>query len=134
MKERIVKKYYDGLEEGIIYGRKCLECGAVEFPPHYACNTCGYHETEWITLSGKGVMESCVLPGPQTARKEYAELGKYCFGAVRLEEGPCFNAMIYGVDRKNVDEISSKLPLPVKPKIVQKDGFKTLYFELDIND
>ena len=30
--ERNVLKFYQGLEQGIIYGRKCTECGAVEFP------------------------------------------------------------------------------------------------------
>ena len=132
MKERIVKKFYDGLEEGLIYGRKCKECGAIEFPPHYACNTCGYHETEWVVLSGRGMLHSCVLPGPQTARNEYKKIGPYCFGEVELEEGAHINALIFGVSKKNVQEISSKLPVPVKPLITQKDGYKTLYFELDV--
>jgi len=130
MKERIVKKFYDGLEEGIIYGRKCKECGAIEFPPHYACNTCGYHETEWVTLSGKAMLHSCVLPGPQTARKEYQEIGPYCFGEVELEEGARINALIFGVSRKNVAEISAKLPVPVNAFIAQRDGFKTVYFKI----
>lgn len=132
MKERIVKKFYDGLEEGIIYGRKCKECGAIEFPPHYACNACGYHETEWVTLSGKGKLHSCVLPGPQTARKEYQAIGSYCFGEIELEEGTRFNGLIFGVSRKNVAEITAQLPVPVKAMIAQRDGFKTVYFELDL--
>ena len=52
--EPIVKKFYEGLEEGVYYARKCQECGAVEFPPHLACNTCGYHGTEWVEVSGHG--------------------------------------------------------------------------------
>lgn len=39
--EKVVQKFYDNLEEGKITGRKCLKCGAVEFPPVYACNKCG---------------------------------------------------------------------------------------------
>ena len=39
--EPIVKKFYDGVAEGKYYGRKCKECGAIEFPPHLGCNTCG---------------------------------------------------------------------------------------------
>ena len=128
--ERIVKKYYDGLEEGVIYGRRCTECGAVEFPPHYACNTCGYHETEWMTLSGRGQMESCILPGPMTARENFAAVGPYCFGAVRLEEGPAINATIFGVEPERAAEIRARLPLPVRAKIVQMDGYKALFFEL----
>ena len=58
--ERNVKKFYDGLAEGVIYARKCKECGAIEFPPHYACNACGYHDTEWTTVSGRGVLKSVI--------------------------------------------------------------------------
>ena len=34
--EKVVNKSYDGLEEGKILGRKCPQCGHVEFPPVYA--------------------------------------------------------------------------------------------------
>ena len=57
--ERNVKRFYDGLEEGIIYARKCTECGAIEYPPHYACNTCGYHETEWTRSEERRVGKEC---------------------------------------------------------------------------
>ncbi len=53
--EKVAQKFYDGLEEGKFLGRKCPQCGAVEFPPVYACNTCGSLETEWVEVSGKGV-------------------------------------------------------------------------------
>ncbi|CUQ48174.1 Predicted nucleic-acid-binding protein containing a Zn-ribbon [Dorea longicatena] len=45
--EKVVEKFYLGLEEGKILGRKCPKCGHVEFPPVYACNNCGNYETEW---------------------------------------------------------------------------------------
>ena len=38
--ERIVKTYYDALEEGKVLGRKCLSCGHIEFPPYLCCNEC----------------------------------------------------------------------------------------------
>lgn len=128
--ERITKKFYDGLEDGVIYGRKCKECGAIEFPPHYACNTCGYHETEWVELSGEGVLESFVLAGPMNTRMELADMGPYCFGAVSLKEGGSVNAVVFGVSRKNAEEIHNKLPIPVKAKITQMDGYKSLFFEI----
>ena len=49
--EHIVEKFWNGLKDGVIYARKCKECGAIEFPPHIACNSCGYHATEWTTRS-----------------------------------------------------------------------------------
>ncbi|MBQ1512098.1 MAG: hypothetical protein IIZ52_01220, partial [Erysipelotrichaceae bacterium] len=39
--ERLVKRYYEALEEGKVLGRKCPVCGNVEWPPVYACNACG---------------------------------------------------------------------------------------------
>ena len=39
--EPIVKRFYEGVAEGKYWGRKCKECGAIEFPPHIGCNTCG---------------------------------------------------------------------------------------------
>ena len=51
--ERIVKKYYDFLEEGKIMGRVCPQCKAVEWPPVYACNACGNMETEWQEIDGE---------------------------------------------------------------------------------
>ena len=82
--ERIVEKFWKGLEDGVIYARKCKECGAIEFPPHLACNTCGYHETEWTTLTGKGELVSFVFTGVLNSRLELDDMGlKYVCGEVK---------------------------------------------------
>ena len=132
-RERTVTRFYDGLEESIISARKCTECGAIEYPPHYACNTCGYHETEWTTISGRGVLQSAILPVSLNANSRLAEIGSYCFGEVTLEEDPrcSFNSTIFGVDADNVEEIRKRLPVPVHAKIIQLDGYKTVMFEVD---
>ena len=91
--ERIVEKFWKGLEDGVIYARKCKECGAIEFPPHLACNTCGYHETEWTTLTGKGELVSFVFTGVLNSRLELDDMGlKYVCGEVKLDEG-CLKLM-----------------------------------------
>lgn len=130
--ERIVKKFYEGLDEGVIYARKCKECGAIEFPPHIACNACGYHETEWTTLSGKGKLKSFVFTGPMNARAELESRGlRYVCGEVELEEGPAINSICLGINKKKAREIDGKLPVPVKAVFQPMDGYTTLYFELD---
>lgn len=99
--EHIVEKFWNGLKDGVIYGRKCKECGAIEFPPHLACNSCGYHETEWTTLTGKGELKSFVFTGVLNARLELEDRGlKYVCGEVQLDEGPAINAVILGVNKK----------------------------------
>lgn len=128
-------KFYQGLEEGKFYGRRCLECGAVEFPPHYACNTCGYRDTEWIEVSGNGALIDFVHKGPADARPQYEEIDpNYVFGSVRIDEGAEFNVVVFGVSKDNSAELREKLAngtsVPVVPKIVQRDGYKALYYQI----
>lgn len=130
--EHIVAKFWKGLEEGVIYARKCKECGAIEFPPHLACNTCGYHETEWTTLSGKATLKSFVRTGILNARLELEERGlKYVCGEVQFEEGPAINAVILGISKKKAKEVRAKLPVAVKPVFYNMGRYTTLFFELD---
>ena len=73
--EKVVEKFYEGLEDGKFFGRKCKECGAVEFPPVYACNTCGCMDMEWVEISGKAVMKSIVMPAALSSKPEYSQMG-----------------------------------------------------------
>jgi uncharacterized OB-fold protein len=131
--DHIVERFWNGLrDEHVIYARKCKECGAIEFPPHLACNTCGYHETEWTTLSGKAQLNSFVFTGVMNARLELEERGlKYICGEVQFEEGPAINAVILGVNKKKGREIEDKLPVPVRPVFYDMGRYTTLFFELD---
>ena len=85
--EKVVETFYLNLEKGKITGRKCAKCGAVEFPPVYACNSCGCWDMEWVEISGKASMHSIVLPAALSSKPEYKDLGKYAYGEVELEEG-----------------------------------------------
>lgn len=130
--EHIVEKFWKGLEEGVIYARKCTECGAIEFPPHLACNACGYHETEWITLSGKATLKSFVRTGILNARLELEDRGlKYVCGEVEFEEGPAINAIVIGISKKKARDLRERLPVAVKPVFYDMGRYTTLFFELD---
>ncbi|MFR9284925.1 MAG: Zn-ribbon domain-containing OB-fold protein [[Clostridium] scindens] len=130
--EHVVEKFWNGLKEGTIYAKKCKECGAIEFPPHHACNACGYHETEWTTLTGKGVLKTFVFTGALNARLELEDMGlKYVCGEVQLEEGPEMNAVILGINKKKAREITDKLPVKVRPVFYDMGRYTTLFFELD---
>ena len=131
--EKVVEKFYQGLEEGKFLGRKCPVCGAVEFPPVYACNTCGNLETEWVEISGKGKMKSIVMPAALSTKPEYAQMGAFAYGEVEIEEGACFNAVVKGITKKKRKEImeNGKLPVPVHAETFQRDGYKTVVFVLD---
>lgn len=127
--EKVVRTFYENLEEGKILARKCPACGAVEYPPVYACNTCGCMETEWYEISGKGQMKTMILPGLLSSRPDMSEFKPYCFGEVQLEEGPSVNAVILGINKKKKKALADQLPVPVQAKIVQRDGYKTVFWE-----
>lgn len=119
--EPIVKKWYDALEEGKMYGARCVKCGAMEFPPLPICNTCGGHEMEWVEIDGEGELvafDDCTAPiwGP--------ELGPVISGIVRMKEGCTFQAFILGVEGQERIDLFDKLPVKVKAEIQQRDGFK----------
>jgi uncharacterized OB-fold protein len=128
--EPIVKTYYDALENGKIIGRKCKRCGAVEFPPVITCNTCTCGETEWVEISGEGMMTDFVLESILSKRPGMEDLSPFALACVKLKEGPWFNTVVCGVTKKNKAELLKKLPLPVKARIIQRDGYKTVVFDL----
>lgn len=129
--EKVVEKFYEGLAEHKLYGRKCKECGAIEYPPRYACNTCGYHETEWVELSGKGKLHSVITPSTLNADPWNDAIGPYVYGLVELEEGPMFNCTVFGIKRKMARKLRDQLPVPVHALYAERDGFTTVFFELD---
>ena len=130
--KRIVKTFYDALEEGKILGRKCTKCGHVEFPPYLACNICGSLDTEWCEISGKAVATQIMAPSSAFSNKSFKErVGEYCVGAVKPEGSDEINTCLIGVSPKRVDELRGKVPVPVKPVIIQEDGYKMVFWELD---
>ena len=130
--KRIVKTYYDALEEGKLLGRKCIECGHVEFPPYLACNECGCLDTEWYEISGKAVATRIMPPAPMFVMPDFKNIvGQYCIASITLEEGTELRTSLVGLAPERADELRDKLPLPVHPVIIQEDGFKTALWALD---
>ena len=125
--EKVVETFYENLEKGKITGKKCTKCGAVEFPPVYACNSCGCWDMEWVEISGKAKMHSIVMPAALSSKPEYKELGKYAYGEVEIEEGARLNAVVRGINKKKRTEIleNDKLPVSCHASIYQRDGYKT---------
>lgn len=130
--ERIVKTFYDTLEEGKILGRKCMSCGHVEYPPYLACNTCGSLDTEWCEISGKAVATQIQAPAAVYADPEFGKrVGDYCIASIKPDESDEINTCLIGVNPNRLDELRAKLPMPVKPVILQEDGYKMVFWELD---
>ena len=129
--EKLVRTYYETLEKGKVLGRKCPVCGNVEWPPVYACNACGSTETEWYEMSGKGELQTLIMPTVMSFKPALKDLEPYAYGAVQCEEGPVRNVMVLGVTRQNEKYITEHLPYPVHMQIVQREGYKTAVFAID---
>ncbi|MCB9651914.1 MAG: OB-fold domain-containing protein [Deltaproteobacteria bacterium] len=131
MADSTVKKYYDGLAQGKLLGKKCNKCGGVTFPPTTACNECGSYEQDWTELSGRGrllFLSHGIAPPPNP---RFNDLAPYGYGHVKLEEGVYVQAIITGVDispdalRKHFEAG----PSPVIPDILDVEGLPVLAFK-----
>lgn len=130
--ERIVQRYYDALEDGKILGRKCTRCGHVEFPPYLACNTCGNLDTEWYEMSGKAMCNQILLAGPAFVDLDFKkQVGDYWIAAIQPENCDEYGSCIINIDPARYDEVYAKLPVPVRPVIVQDKDTKIVLWELD---
>ena len=130
--EKIVKTFYEALEEGKILGRKCTSCGHIEYPPYLACNTCGGLDTEWVELPHKAMLNQVIVPGMAFSDPVFAEkVGPYCLGAVQIENCDEVNTCIIGCTPECVPELRGKLPVPVRPVFIQEDGYKMVFWQLD---
>lgn len=129
--EKIVKRFYDELENGKMMGKKCTRCGAVEFPPYLVCNSCGNLDLEWVEISGKAVVTNCWLPAMMSTQPQNECFQPYGFANVKLEEGTEFNAIVCGISRKNIDEVLANLPYPCTARIAKRDGYSMVVFDLD---
>ena len=79
-------EFVDYLQEGIICGTKCSECGSIQFPPRAHCPRCLSSNFEWKELSGE-----CVLithTNLQAAPSMFEDRAPYLLGLAELSEGP----------------------------------------------
>lgn len=132
--EKTVRKYYDALKEGKILGKKCKRCGHVEWPPFYACNKCGHDDLEWVEMSGKGEMTMINLPNAQNIDDTIKDLMPFCYAAVTMDGSDDVNAIVTGVSKNNYEELWTKMPVPVKAKIIERgaeEKWPTVVFEVD---
>ncbi len=128
--ERIVKRYYEELENGKIMGRKCPACGAVQFPPRIACTVCGNMEQKWVEVSGKAVLTDITIPSRMTGPSLAANFGTFVMGCFDMEEGPELNGILKDVTPEEGEALKAKLPLPVEAEICQLPTMKTVAFHL----
>ncbi len=70
-------------DEGKIMGKRCPGCSAVLFPPRRRCGRCHSETTEWVELSGKGVLQTYTVV--QYKEPTLPEDPPYILGLIKLD-------------------------------------------------
>lgn len=120
--ERIVKTYYDALEEGKVLGRKCTSCGHIEFPPYLACNECGNLDTEWVDLTNTRARILQVLPPlnvfPETEFQQ--ENDGFVAVCIQIENADPYVTSMVHVGKDAYERIHENMEnIILKPYIIQ---------------
>ena len=77
--------YVEGLAASVLRYQACLQCGAAQTLPRYACRRCGGTRLEWRDSQGRGTVHavSVVMRAPSD---EFRPLAPYTLVLVDLDE------------------------------------------------
>ena len=80
----VTGRFLAGLRDELtIYGIRCPDCGKVYVPPRSVCGSCFTSTTDWIPLSGTGVVESfTTVRYPESVHPAEAP---FLIGVIRLD-------------------------------------------------
>jgi len=120
-KEFTIKSYFDFLTENKLMGNKCMNCGTMHIPPKKICNKCYGTKLEWIEFSGQGTLQTYSLIGVGAryyTTQGYSMKKPYCFGVVKLKEGPHVSGHIVGPEGFEQNPDNFKVGMPVKAKFL----------------
>ena len=118
-----MEAYFAALEENQLIGSKCKDCGAVFTPPRIICSKCQSTNVEKLLFNGKGILETFSLVHVGTryfANQGYAMRKPYCFGVIKLEEGPRVSAHVVGENQEwEYNPENFKIGMKLKMKILE---------------
>ncbi|MFL6262922.1 MAG: Zn-ribbon domain-containing OB-fold protein [Thermoanaerobaculia bacterium] len=96
-------------------GRRCKQCGALQFPAREACGACRGREQEPYRFSGRGNIFSY----SEVAIAPQGFSGPYLVALVDLEEGVRVTAQLTDVD---LDEVEIGMPVEMVTRRLQERG------------
>lgn len=131
--EPIVKTYYDSLAEGKILGKKCPECGAVEWPPIPTCTNCSNMDLSWVEITGEATLDSLV-PIPPYYVGDFGKFAPlYVFNG-KLSEGTEISNVIIGLDDKGYEKQAKRIAdgetVTAQATIIDMGEFKSVAFKI----
>ena len=127
------KVFLDNINDELLLGAVCDNCGTIHTPPTGACTKCGQRSFSWKQLSGKGKIETYTaifVGSPEFADEvNIVEQKGFVLGIVKLEEGSNVNARILGVDAKEAKSIKIGTPVTLTT-FTTPSGKKLLAFKI----
>ena len=78
--------FWQSLARGVFTTTRCRQCQRLQFPPREYCPSCGNGQSEWIEISGRGLLYSRTRI--HSAGGAFACLAPYSIAIVDLEAGP----------------------------------------------
>lgn len=128
----VAKPFFDALDEGKFLGLQCKECGRVEFPPYPVCGNCGdFEHMKWVEMSGKATIKEIYSVSPMMTIEEFMPYAPIYTAEVQLAEGPEISCMIFGVNRKNYEEMRDSVPMEGNLVVMPMEGYNS--FAVAIN-
>jgi len=104
------------------------------------CQECGSYHLDWIDLGKEAIIEEIRFEDINAAvdytfvkaNAGFVDKSSYCICVGRFPNGTHqFHGALYGVNRENVGELTSKLPFTADVKLIQLDGdFKSVGFKV----
>lgn len=113
------KAFNQAIEEDVLIGSQCLDCGNISIPQRQICPKCHSNQAERIQTNGMGTLAAFTViyvPPTSMADAGYNTKNPYCVGIVKLGEGPRISAQIVGLDLS--DPSSIKIGMPLKQTFV----------------
>lgn len=127
-----IRRYYEGLAEGMFRAVKCRSCGKFTFPPTGCCEHCGSWEVEEVALSGEATLLFATHNIAPACHPRFETMAPYVYGHLRLKEGPIVQAIILGVaaEPAALRALFERGAVPAKAETLQTDDLPVIAFRL----
>ncbi|MCS7132647.1 MAG: Zn-ribbon domain-containing OB-fold protein [Aigarchaeota archaeon] len=116
-----VRKFFEGLSDGVLYGTHCKKCGEKFFPPKPRCSTCGSRDVEWVEVSNVGRLLSYTVVNVKP--ESYQHHPDYVVGIAEADNG--FKVLAW-VKCENLDKL--RIGMQVKIEIGKHERENTLLY------
>jgi uncharacterized OB-fold protein len=118
-----LRRFYEGIANGVLYGTRCPKCGARYFPPKPECSRCGSSDMEWVEVGREGrlLAHAVVNIKPES----YQQYEDYVVGIAEMDNGFKVLAWIKCDDPKKL-----KRGMRVRLETARMKGSDLLFYQL----